>query len=315
MRKLIPVYVRIPLLYVIFFGLTEYFIDSGDKPAFIKFPSVALMHLVFIFILIAAELVMNAVDKVIYHLMTKEEQNAHDVEMKKPVFETDVFKKLRFKLTDLKPIDQEKDLELHHDYDGIKELDNGLPPWFTGLFYATILFAMVYLVRFHVMGDYNQDQEFENEMKVAKAQVDEYMKTAPDLMSKDKVTLLTDATAIAEGKTIFEQNCVACHRADAGGQIGPNLTDVNWILGGGIKNVFNTISEGGREGKGMIPWKETLKPTQIQKVASYVLSLQGTSPKNPKASEGDVWKEDASADVKNDSSNAEKTTQKDSLVK
>lgn len=104
-------------------------------------------------------------------------------------------------------------------------------------------------------------------------------------MDKEKVTLLTDAKDLAEGKAIFQTNCVACHRADAGGQIGPNLTDNYWILGGGIKNVFNTVMEGGRDGKGMVAWKAVIKPTEIQKVASYVLSLQGSNPKDAKAAE------------------------------
>ena len=88
-----------------------------------------------------------------------------------------------------------------------------------------------------------------------------------------------------------------CHKADGGGAIGPNLTDANWINGGGIKNLFKTISEGGRPGKGMVAWKESLKPTEIQKVASYVLSLQGTKPAGGKAFEGDVWKEGAADTV------------------
>ena len=130
---------------------------------------------------------------------------------------------------------------------------------------------------------------------LAEKKVEEYNKTAPDLMNKEKVTLLTDAAAVAEGKAIFTTNCVLCHKADGGGAIGPNLTDQNWILGGGIKNLFNTITEGGRPGKGMVAWKESLKPTEIQKVASYVLSLQGTKPAGGKAPEGDVWKEDGAA--------------------
>ena len=69
--------------------------------------------------------------------------------------------------------------------------------------------------------------------------------------------------------------------ADGGGGIGPNLTDKYWILGGGIKDVFKTVSEGGRSGKGMIAWKQQLKPLQIAQVSSYVLSLQGTTPANP----------------------------------
>lgn len=294
MRKLIPVYIRIPLLFTLMFGVMEYFIDSGNKPAFIKYPVVSLFLAIFLFTLIAIEVVLNSVDNVSYQLMSEEEKKAYDEELTKPLTESSEFKKIMFKFTDLKPLEQEKDLELDHDFDGIKELDNGLPPWFSGLFYATIIFAIIYLVRFHVIGDYTQDQEFVQKMEQEDKKVAEYLKTAPDLMSADKVTLLTDDASLAEGKEIFTQNCVACHKADGGGQIGPNLTDPNWILGGGIKNVFTTVTEGGRPGKGMVPWKELLKPTQIQKVASYVLSLQGSNPAGGKAPEGDIWKEDGS---------------------
>jgi cytochrome c oxidase cbb3-type subunit 3 len=128
------------------------------------------------------------------------------------------------------------------------------------------------------------------------------MKTAPDMMSKDKVTLLTDAASLAAGKTIFQTNCIACHRADAGGQIGPNLTDQFWINGGGIKNVFNTIMEGGRDGKGMVSWKASIKPSDIQKLASYVLSLQSSNPKDPKPTEAEAkeWKEEGAKAVAQD---------------
>ena len=114
-------------------------------------------------------------------------------------------------------------------------------------------------------------------------------KTAKDLVDFNTVALLTDNSDIDAGKIIFNARCVACHKADGGGGIGPNLTDNYWILGGGIKNVFRTISEGGRDGKGMVPWKTELKPSEIAQVASYVLSLQGTTPIEPKAAEGEIW--------------------------
>ena len=122
----------------------------------------------------------------------------------------------------------------------LKNLDNVLPPWWVYLFYGCVVFAIVYLVRFEVYGDYNQAEEFEAEMAQADLDIKEYLKTAPDMMDKETVTLLTDAADIAEGKALYTSNCVACHRADGGGAIGPNLTDEYWILGGGIKNVFNT---------------------------------------------------------------------------
>lgn len=291
MKKLIPAYIRVPLIFAIVMGALEYFIDSGDKPAFIKYPMVSLFLGVFLFLLIAIEIVIDAVDKVTYSLLTDEQRKK--LEEAQSVSFAD--SKLMKMLTRSKDIEHEQDVLLDHDYDGIKELDNVLPPWWVGLFYVCIAFAIIYLVRFEVIGDYNQAEEFIAEMEQKDKEVQEYMKTAPDLMNKDKVTLLTDATALAEGKKIFESNCVACHRPDAGGAIGPNLTDKYWILGGGIKNVFNTITEGGRSGKGMVAWKETLKPTEIQKVASYVLSLQGSNPKDPKPSEGDEWVEEGTA--------------------
>lgn len=288
MKKLIPAYVRVPLIFAIVLGGLEFFIDSGDRPAFIKFPMVALFLVIFLFLLVAIEIVVSAVDKVTFHLLTEEQKR--QLEEAQSVSFAD--SKLMKMLTRSKDIEHEEDVLLDHDYDGIKELDNVLPPWWVGLFYACIVFAIVYLVRFHVIGDYNQDEEFVAEMEKSEKQIQEYLKTAPDLMNAEKVTLLTEASDLAEGKAIFTENCVACHKADGGGSIGPNLTDKYWILGGGIKNVFTTISEGGRSGKGMVPWKESLKPTEIQKVASYVLSLQGSNPTDGKPAEGDEWKED-----------------------
>jgi cytochrome c oxidase cbb3-type subunit 3 len=285
MKKLIPAYVRVPLLFAIVFAAMEYFIDSGDKPAFIQYPMVSLFLGVFLFLLIAIEIVVSAVDNVTYHLLTEEQKQQLKDAQTLPFTEGKFYQGLVAKMTRSKAIEEEQDVMLDHDYDGIKELDNVLPPWWVYLFYSCIVFAIVYLVRFEVYGDYTQKEEFEAEMAQADLDIKEYLKTAPDLMDKESVTLLTDAGALAEGKAIFTTNCVACHRADAGGAIGPNLTDEYWILGGGIKNVFNTLMEGGRSGKGMISWKDQLKPTEMQKVASYVLSLQGTNPKDPKPTE------------------------------
>jgi cytochrome c oxidase cbb3-type subunit 3 len=289
MKKLIPSYVRVPLIFALVMGAMEYFIDSGDKPAFIEYPMVALFLGVFLFLLVAIEIVVSAVDKVTYHLLSEEQKKQLEEAQSLPFTESAFYQNLMKKLTRSKEIEEEHDVMLDHDYDGIKELDNVLPPWWVNLFYLTIIFAFVYLVRFHIFNDYDQASEFETEMAIAKAEVEKYKLTAPDLMDKEKVTLLTDAEALAEGKKLYDANCMACHKIDGGGSIGPNLTDEHWILGGGIKNVFNTIMEGGREGKGMVPWKATIKPSDIQKVASYVLSLQGSNPKDAKAPEGDVW--------------------------
>ena len=295
MKKLIPAYVRVPVIFFLVFGAMEYFIDSGDRAAFIKYPMVSVFLFVFLFLLIAIEITVSAIDNITYQILT-EEQKAKLEEVSAISYkEREWFKKLMQKLTKTEPIENEANLLLSHDYDGIRELDNNLPPWWVYLFYGCIAFAAIYLVRFEIMGGDNQEMELKKELAQAKIDVAEYMKTAPDLMDEKTVTLLTDPADLAIGKTIFTTNCAACHRADAGGQIGPNLTDDHWILGGGIKNLFHTVTNGGRDGKGMISWKGTLKPKEIQKVTSYILSLQGSNPKDPKAPDGEVWVDDAAA--------------------
>jgi cytochrome c oxidase cbb3-type subunit 3 len=293
MKKLIPAYIRILVIFFAVFGAMEYFIDSGDQPAFIKFPMVSLFLFVFMFLLIAIEITINAVDTITFQLLTEEQKTQLGETSNLSFKESKWYKGLMKMLATSSSVEDEGQLLLDHDYDGIKELDNNLPPWWVYLFYGCIIFAVVYLVRFEVMGGDNQEMELKKEMAQAKVEVAAYMKNAPDLMDEKTVTLLKDPASLADGKVIFTTNCVACHRADAGGQIGPNLTDDRWILGGGIKNIFHTLVNGGRDGKGMIAWKGTLKPKEMQKVASYVISLQGSNPKDPKAPEGEVWVEGA----------------------
>ncbi len=283
-----PWWIRIPVIFFLIFGLMEYFIDSGDQPAFIKYPIAQFFLLMILLILIAIELIVKSIENVLFQTLSKEAQERY-VNAKAKNWEWAWGKRMYAKLLGTKPIEEEGELILDHNYDGIRELDNKLPPWWVYLFYATILFGVVYLARFHVFNDYDQALEYEMEVAEAQAAIEAYRKTAKDLVDVNTVTLLTDASDLNAGKAIFETNCVVCHMADGGGGIGPNLTDQHWILGGGIKNVFRTISEGGRDGKGMIAWKQTLKPAEMAQVASYVLSFQGTTPANPKAPEGDVW--------------------------
>ena len=289
MKKLFPVYLRVPVIFFSVFIAMEYFIDSGDRPAFLKYPMISVFLGVFLFLLIAIEIVVNAVDNVTYHLLTDEQKKQLQEAQEIGFTESKLFLQIRKWFVKSRPIEEEGTLLLEHDYDGIKELDNDLPPWWTKLFYACIIFGFIYLAKYHIFGYDNQIQEFETEMADAKIALEEYKKTAKDLIDAETVTLLTEASDIAKGKKVFEENCVACHRPDAGGAIGPNLTDNQWILGGGIKNVFHTISEGGRDAKGMVAWKGVLKPSEIQEVASYILSLQGSNPKDPKAPEGEIW--------------------------
>ncbi|MFI0428113.1 cbb3-type cytochrome c oxidase N-terminal domain-containing protein [Mariniflexile sp. HMF6888] len=296
MKHLIPSWIRIPVVFFIIFGLTEYVIDSGEKPAFIEYPVILLFLFLVLLILIAIEAIVRALENVMLYKLD-EEAKARFFAEKNKTYQFTWLKNTYKKLLGSKPIEEEGEIILDHNYDGIKELDNALPPWWLYGFYISIIFGAVYLLRYHVFNGANQYDELETELADARTAIEAYKKTAKDLVDVNTVTLLTDATDLSAGKTIFETNCIACHMADGGGGIGPNLTDQHWILGGDIKSVFHTISEGGRSGKGMIAWKTQLKPSQIAQVASYVLSLQGTTPANPKEPEGDLWAEDTTTET------------------
>jgi cytochrome c oxidase cbb3-type subunit 3 len=197
MKKFFPVYVRVPLIFFIVFGLMEYFIDSGDKPAFIKYPMVSVFLLVFLFILIAIEITLSAVNRVMYQLMSPEEKAKLEHENSLSLTESTWYKDLMLKLTQTQPIEKEGDLLMDHDYDGIKELDNNLPPWWVYLFYICIVFGVIYVARYELFGGDDQETELKKEMAQAKIDVDEYLKTAPDLMDEKTVVLLTDPENLA----------------------------------------------------------------------------------------------------------------------
>ncbi len=283
-----PWWIRIPVLFFLVFGLMEYFIDSGEQPAFMTYPITQFFLVLVLLLLIAIELILKAIENVMFQTLSKEAKERYLADKEKR-WEWTWGKAVYAKMTRTKRIEEEAEIILDHNYDGIRELDNVLPPWWVYMFYATIIFGVGYLVRFHVVGDYTQSLEYDQEVAQAKLDIEAYKKTAKNLVDVNTVEVLTDASDLSAGQKIFEVNCVACHMADGGGGIGPNLTDAHWILGGGIKNVFNTISEGGRDGKGMVAWKQSLKPLEMAQVASYVLQFQGTTATNPKAPEGEVW--------------------------
>ncbi len=238
----------------------------------------------------AFEICLEALRNVMYRSLSEEKQARYDARL--ALVKAERFKWIKEtykKMLGSKPLEEEGEIVLDHNYDGIRELDNKLPPWWVYGFYATIVFAIVYMARFQIFGGVNQIEEYEIAVAQAKVEIEEYKRTAKDLVDFNTVEQLTDASDLKAGEAIFSGNCVACHKVGGAGGIGPNLTDDHWILGGGIKNVFKTISEGGRAGKGMISWKSNLKPSEMAQVASYILSLHGTNPADPKEPEGEIW--------------------------
>jgi cytochrome c oxidase cbb3-type subunit 3 len=199
--------------------------------------------------------------------------------------------KLKYITGKMKPVGgkEEKDLMMDHSYDGIVELDNHMPPWLANIFFITIAFAVVYFTYFSVLGlGQTQIEEYEEELRIAAVQAEERASLA--LSSIDETTVMFDSStpSLASGKSIYDANCVACHASDGGGGVGPNLTDEYWIHGGTINDIF-TVVKYGVIAKGMIPWQDQLSPEEMQNVSSYILTLVGNTPANPKAPEGEKY--------------------------
>ncbi|MFZ1689290.1 MAG: cbb3-type cytochrome c oxidase N-terminal domain-containing protein [Flavobacteriales bacterium] len=194
--------------------------------------------------------------------------------------------------------EKEEDILMHHEYDGIRELDNVLPPWWVWLFYGSIIWSVIYLLGTVAGFVPDQKTEYINSMVQAKAEIAAYTAKLGALVDETNVKATSDPGTITAGRNIFTQYCTPCHGADAAGSetsVGPNLTDAYWLHGGGVKNIFHTIKYGVQE-KGMISWKSQLKPVEMASLANYILSLQGSGPATQKPPQGDLWAEPLPAD-------------------
>lgn len=191
------------------------------------------------------------------------------------------------KLMGLRPLAEEKDLVIDHEYDGITELDNPVPAWFNGMFYASVVFAVVYLCVYHVFGwGMNQDQEYVSEMAKAEAARQEWLALAANNVDENTVEVDVRPETIAAGAAIYTQSCAVCHGNVGEGGIGPNLTDEYWLHGGEVQDIFRIVKYGVLD-KGMVPWEQSLTPAQIAEVSNYILSLSGTNPPNAKEPQGE----------------------------
>lgn len=200
--------------------------------------------------------------------------------------------KQRFVTGDIEE-EQEKDkLMTDHSYDGIQELDNFMPPWLQYVFLGTIIIAISYFSYYTVLGFGKTGvEEYEEEVRIAAIEAE--ARGVSLLASIDETNVVVDdsGAALSAGNAIFTANCAACHAADGGGGVGPNLTDQYWLHGGDIKDLFKVIKYGVIE-KGMVPWEDQLSPKEIQDVASYILTLQGTNPAAPKDPQGELYSGD-----------------------
>lgn len=208
------------------------------------------------------------------------------------------------------PVEKEADVMLDHNYDGIRELDNALPPWWKYGFYITIVAAVIYLFNFHVLGTgKNPTEEYAAEMQQAQIEKEIYEANNKDKIEEDNVPM-ADANGLAAAKQIFETKCFACHGKTGEGGAGPNLTDDYWLHKGSLNDIYHTIKNGYPD-KGMQSWSTEFTPKEISFLASFVKKLHGTNPPNGKAPQGDLYTEsmlvaDSSKPIRADSASLKK---------
>ncbi len=258
-----------------------------DDPMLTFYVAIGFIFVVVLLVLLVA-IYMLQVIKVMTRQSAQERASKLGIEYKE---EPSFWSKLWKESNDFVPLEKESDIMLDHSYDGIRELDNHLPPWWKWLFYLSIVFAGVYLLFYHVTDTLPLPlQEYQNEIALAQEQAKKLQAANPvAAIDETNVTVAIDALAIADGKQTFLNNCASCHRKDGGGDIGPNLTDEYWKHGGDIKDIFKVVRHG-VQGTNMIAWEGFISPEKMQNVSSYILTLKGSNPENPKKPEGEIYK-------------------------
>jgi len=258
-----------------------------DDPMLTFYVAIGFIFVVVLLVLLVAVYMLQVI-KVMTRQAAQEKASQLGVEYKE---EPSIWSKLWKESNDFVPLEKEADIMLDHNYDGIRELDNHLPPWWKWLFYLSIVFAGVYMLFYHVTDTLPLSiQEYENEVSLAEEQPRKLQASSPvAAIDENTVTLVTDAQAIADGKETFLNNCASCHRQDGGGDIGPNLTDDYWRHGGDVKSIFRIVRQG-VQGTNMIAWEGFISPEKMQNVSSYIITLKGSNPANPKKPEGELFK-------------------------
>ena len=224
------------------------------------------------------------------HKRVFEIKEAEIIQVKKswiPAWWHDLDKKV---LTQAVPVEREADVLLDHDYDGIKELDNALPPWWKYGFYITIVVAFIYIIAYHVTGTgMNPTQEYAAQMEDARIAKEKFDAENKDKVDETKVPM-ADAEGIEKGRSIYKDNCVACHGQLGEGGAGPNLTDNYWIHKGSLNDIYASIKNGYPD-KGMQSWIIKFNPKEISQIASFIKTLNGSNPSGAKAPQGDLYVE------------------------
>lgn len=201
------------------------------------------------------------------------------------------------RLTAAVPVERQEEIVFEHAFDGIRELDNKLPPWWVGMFYLTIIIGVLYFTYDVILDmDGSSADRYEQEMAMAEEAKKARLASLGSQVDESNVKYLTDETALTAGQAEYIAKCAACHLADGGGSVGPNLADEYWLHGGSIQDVFKTIKYG-VPAKGMIAWESQLTPIQMQNISSFILSLKGTTPATAKDPQGELYVADEATET------------------
>lgn len=173
---------------------------------------------------------------------------------------------------------------LDHDYDGIKEMNNGMPFWVTWLFLGSIMFALLYSLHYFTGSGPTQAQEYQDLMATHKQRMQQQ---AGAVSEEELYASLNNPQGLDIGKAVFISRCAACHGQLAEGGIGPNLVDNYWLHGdGSVKAIAKVTAEGVTE-KGMPAWGQMMSQKEVIATSYYIASLLGSTPPNAKAPQGE----------------------------
>lgn len=239
--------------------------------------------------IVAMSIMIVSMTRTINKLLREEKAAAAETEVKQG-FD---WNKFFVKFNKGNKLEDEAKIDLDHNYDGIRELDNQIPPWFSWSFYATIVFALIYLYRFFISGAMpNQFEELNAQNERGAIEKANFLKQEAANIDETSVVML-GAADIEEGHKLFEANCKACHGANGeGNTIGPNLTDDYWLYKGSLNDIFTTIKYG--RPNGMQAWNDQFTPKQIAQLSSFVKSLKGSNPPGAKAPQGELYVDEGS---------------------
>jgi len=280
------------LFFLIFSSLLPglAFSQAGRSPGNLEILLTIIVGLLLI-VSIILTLVAVYISSVMKRILDRERQQTAAEEGVGPEPFEDFWQRLSRSLSRSTPVSEEDSILMDHNYDGIRELDNHLPPWWKTLFYFTIVWAAIYLLTYHVFDMFPlSGEEYDQEIARVEAELKAKRALVAETLDENTVEFSDSPEILANGAAIFKTHCAVCHAVDGGGGVGPNLTDEYWLHGGSIKNIFWVIKYGVPV-KGMISWQSQLTPTNIRDIASHILSLKGTIPANPKEPQGEFYDE------------------------